>query len=87
MNKLLIKQYIDKINTKDILNFAFNNGIEINSSDAEVLNYHLKNDWMELLYGDPSAIIKNIELKLGSEKALAISNIYFAYKEKYKDYL
>jgi len=87
MNKLLIKQYIDKINTKDILNFAFNNGIEINSNDAEVLNYHLKNDWMELLYGDPSSIIKDIELKLGSEKAGVISNIYFAYKEKYKDYL
>lgn len=84
--KFIIKNYIDKINVSDIINFGKENGITVDNYEASILKMHLKNNWEELLYGDPIPIIKDIEDKLGS-KSKKIETLFYTYKDKYKNYL
>ena len=85
--RFFIKDYINKIGTADIIKFASFNNVELNQEEALVLDFYLKNNWEELLYGDPLPIIRNIEEKLGKSKALVITDLFYSYKEKYKNYL
>lgn len=84
--KFFIKNYIDKIDVYDIVKFGENNGIYISLDEASVLYVYLKNNWEDLLYGDPVPIINDMKYKLG-DRAFEIEKIYYYYKEKYKSYL
>lgn len=85
--RFIIKEYIDKITVGDILKFGLENNVNLELEDAEVLNFYLKNNWEDLLYGSPLPIIKEIEDKLGKTKCKIISDLFYMYKEKYKNYL
>ncbi len=85
--KFIIKEYIDKITTQDILRFGLENGVSLEKEDADILYFYLKNNWEDLLYGSPLPIISKIEDKLGKTKCKIISDLFYMYKEKYKDYL
>ena len=85
--RFIIKNYVDKITVQDILNFGIENDIFLSEDEGTFLNFYLKNNWEELVYGDPHPIIQKIENKFGKTKGEKISNLFFIYKEKYKDYL
>ena len=85
--KNIIKKYIDELTDNDIINFGYKNNIIIDKNEASILNYYLKNNLDVLLYGDPSSIISDLKNKLREEKAKKIIDLYYLYKEKYKDYL
>ena len=85
--RFIIKEYIDKITVGDILKFGLENNVNLELEDAEVLSFYLKNNWEDLLYGSPLPIIKKIEDKLGKTKCKIISDLFYMYKEKYKNYL
>ena len=85
--RFIIKEYINKISTQDILNFGLENDVPLDERDAEVLHFYLKNNWEDLLYGSPLPIINKIEDKLGKTKSKIISDLFYINKEKYKDFL
>ena len=85
--RFIIKNYVDKICIEDILKFGFENDIYLENNEAEVLFFYLKNNWEDLIYNDPIPIINEIELKLGKNKTKKITDLFYLYKEKYKDYL
>lgn len=85
--KYIIKKYVDNLNINDIISFGYKNNIIIDKNEASIINYYLKNNLDVLLYGDPSSIITDLKNKLDKEKAKKIINLYYLYKEKYKDYL
>ncbi len=85
--RFFIKNYIDKISVQDILNFGLENDIILSKDEGELLHFYLKNNWEELLYGDSHPIIRKIENKFGKAKGEKIINLFFIYKERYKDYL
>ena len=82
-----IKKYIDKISLHDIIKFGKNNNIFLSDSEASILQNYLKNNWEELLYGDPSPIIKQIEKKFDTSKSDKIIKLFNIYLDKYKNYL
>ena len=85
--RFIIEEYINKINTSDIISFAFANNLELSLDEAEVLLFYLKNNWEDILYKDPLPIIQEIEQKIGKDKTDIIVSLFYYYKEKYKDYL
>lgn len=84
--RFIIKKYIDKIDVHDIVNFGKENGVYVSLDEAETLYFYLKNNWEDLLYGDPVPIINDVKSKLGN-RAFEIEKLYYYYKEKYKSYL
>ena len=85
--RFVIEKYIDKITDSDILMFARNNDIELNAKEISILQFYLKNNWEDLLYGDPIPIINRLKEDFDKSKCEAITNLFYLYKEKYKDYL
>lgn len=85
--RLFIENYINKISISDIKNFGIKNDVFLSDEDAQILNFYLKNNWEELLYGNPLPIIREIREKFDSytsEKILSLFNFYY---KKYKNYL
>lgn len=87
MNEFLIKNYISKLTTKEINNFAKKHGIDLNNDELELIEKHIKNDWRTIIYGNPRPILDNIKQKLEQPKYQKIENLYIEFKYKYKNYL
>ena len=83
----LIRIFVFKITVQDILNFGMENDIFLSESEGEFLHFYLKINWEELIYGNPLPIIQKIENKFGKTKGESICNLFYKYKEKYKNYL
>ena len=85
--RFIIKEYIEKIEIKDIFKFALDNNIDLNDNEAKILYFYLKNNWEDLLYGNPEPIILEIKNKIGEDKGNVICDLFYFYREKYKNYL
>lgn len=85
--RLFIKSYIDKISLSDIMNFGRENGIYLSDDETSILLYYLKNNWEDLLYGDPSPIISEVKEKIDASKSEKIVNLFNCYLDIYKNYL
>ena len=85
--RFLIKDYIGKIEELDIIKFGLKNNIVISNNEASTLLFYLKNNWEDILYGNPSPIISEIRSKFGSIKGEEIIRLFYFYKDKYKNYL
>ena len=85
--KYVIKKYIDKIDIYDIIKFGCDNGILVDEDEASILMFYLKNNWEDLIYGNPTPIIKDIKLKIGEGKTKKIEKLFYIYKDKYSNYL
>lgn len=86
LEKLIIK-YIDKITREDIINFANQNNATLNKDEVELIYYHTKKNWREIIYGNPEPIFNDLKNQLSSnnyEKAIELFN---EFKQKYKYYL
>ena len=85
--RYFIKDYIDKINLSDIKYFGAKNDIILCDDEASILYFYLKNDWEEILYGDFSNVIHEIRERFDNSKGEKIINLFYYYKDKYKNYL
>ena len=73
MKDKLIKNYINNLKIKDIKDFALKNDILINDNEADYLFNIVKNNYQELIYGNPNAIFKNIKDKINDDSYLKTS--------------
>lgn len=87
MKELWIQNYIDKITKEDIIWFAKNNNIILQNNEVNILYQTLKKDWKVFLYGDPSSIWKELELKLSAENFEKGMNLFRVMKQKYQSFL
>ncbi len=87
MKEIIIKQYIDKITIDDIYNFGVKNNIILNNKDLNLIYNCIKKNWKIIIFGDINPIFNNIKPNLDEETFNKIKNLYFKYKEKYKNYL
>lgn len=83
----IIKNYVLKIKCEDIIAFGCKNSIYVDKNEALIILKYLKNNWEELLYGNPLPIINKLEDEIGKTKCDKISNLLYFYKDKYKNYL
>ena len=85
--RFIIKDYLNKIDISDITYFGIKNGITLSNDEALILLSYLKNNWEDILYGDPSPIISEIKSYFGNTKGEEIIKLFYFYKNKYKNYL
>lgn len=87
MNEFLIKNYISRLTSNDIDNFAKKHGIELNEKELNIVEQHIKNDWRTIIYGNPRPILDNLKNKLNNIQYKKIENLYVEFKNKYENYL
>lgn len=87
MYKSIIKNYIKKLNVEDVLNFSLKNNINLSEVEANIILNYIKQDYETIIYGDPKNIFDELKTKLDKENYIKIINIYYEFKEKYKNYL
>lgn len=86
MIEKFILNYIDKIKKEDIINFGNKYNINLNSSETEFIFNNIKNNWQELIYGNPIAIFNELK-KISPSNYQKIEELYVEFKNKYKNYL
>lgn len=80
-------QYINKISKEDVYEFGIKNGIKLNNNSLDIIYNYVKNDWRTIIFGDITPIFNDLKNKLDSNTFNKIKNLYFEFKEKYKNYL
>lgn len=83
----IIQNYINKITKKDIENFAISNEIFLTEKELAVLFMTLKEDWKELLYGDPEKILQDLKMKLEPNTYQKGIELFYKMKKKYQSFL
>lgn len=86
MIEKFILNYIDKIKKEDIIDFGLKYNINLNNSETEFIFNNIKNNWRELIYGNPSSIFNELK-KISPSNYQKIEELYFEFKNKYKNYL
>lgn len=87
MIEKLIVQYIDRLTSADIDDFARKNGIVLDSDELDLVYYHVKNNWRTVIYGNPKPILEDLRSKVNDLTYQKIENLYVEFKNKYSSYL
>lgn len=86
MLEKFIINYIDKIKKEDIINFGLKYNINLNNEETEFIYHHIKKNWRVLIYDNPTPIFTELK-KISPSNYKKIEELYFEFKEKYKNYL
>ncbi len=87
MMRILIEQYINRLEKQDVVSFGEKNGIILNEKELDTVFNHIKNNWKTIIYGNPRPILDDIKAKVEPLSYEKIENLYSRFYEKYKDYL
>lgn len=79
----LIKEYIKKLEVKDIKVFAKKKNINITESDAIILYTYVKKHYQEIIDGNDKEIIKELKERLSPNTFKEAYKLYLEYKIKY----
>lgn len=83
----LIKKQIDKIEAKDIYEFAKKNGIALTEEEEKIIYKYIKSSWEELIFMDYNPILMEAKPYLREETMNKIEELIIFFKQKYKNYL
>ena len=87
MFKKMIVNYINSITNNDIIMFGSKNNIIVNEKEASLINYYIKNNYEEILYGNNIKTKAFLENNFTQEKSTKIFNLLIENKKRYKNYL
>lgn len=82
MKDLLIKEYINRLDTNDIKEFAKKVGITLEDEETLIIFNCLKKHWRTFLYGNPKGILTDLRLKLKEDTYNKIEQLYIQAKSK-----
>ncbi len=87
MMRILIEQYINRLEKQDVLDFGEKNGITLNDDELDIVYNHIKKNWKTIIYGNPRPILDDVKSKVEPVTYEKIENLYARFYEKYKNYL
>ena len=87
MKEKLIKNYIDKLTTNDIKNFAKENDIILDNQQIKYIYNLIQKNWQTLIFGNPTNIFNDLRTKLPQDTYNKLYSLYQTYKNKYSHYL
>lgn len=87
MKDILIKRYINNITHKNIYDFAKVNNIILTENEVEYIYSIIKNNYQELLYGNPDKIFRELKINVSHNNYEKIINLFYLYKSKYQHFL
>ena len=62
MMRILIEQYINRLEKQDVVSFGEKNGIILNEKELDTVFNHIKNNWKTIIYGNPRPILDDIKI-------------------------
>lgn len=83
----IIEKYVNKLEKKDIADFAEENGIKLNKNEVDLLYDNIKLYWRELIFKDHKVILEKLNNKIDSTTYKKIEELIILYKDRYKNYL
>ena len=81
MNRLLIYEYINRLNREDIVKFCNIKNIIVNDSDIDIVYSYIKNDYKRF-FKNPLDILYEIKNKVSDNTFDEIIKLYDKYKTK-----
>lgn len=85
MNANLIKEYIDRLTTKDIETFSVLQGVSLNKEEIEIIFEYIKNHWRTFYYGNPRPLLDELKQKINQEAYYKIEALYAQAKSRLSD--
>lgn len=83
MKERLISEYVNRMTLEDVSKFAFNNGINLNNEELNLIYNYIKTDWHTICFGNPRAILDNLKNKLDNHSYQKIESLYVYFKNRY----
>lgn len=80
----IIKNYVDNLKEKDIINFAKKRNIDINNEEIKIIYLYIKNYWLIFYKGNPNELLMELKEKLRPTTYEQLIKLYKEYFSKMK---
>ncbi len=87
MKDKLIIEYINRITTKDINEFAQKNGIVLKANELDLVLKTIKSNWRTILYGNPIPVLEELKQKISPLNYKKVEELFIHFKNMYSSYL
>ena len=84
--KSLIKNYVDKLTTQNLKEFAVKNDINLNQNELEYLLNLVQNNFEDMLVNEDK-YLNLVQNNINSEAFVKVKELFLYYKNRYKGYL
>lgn len=84
--KKLIKNYINLLSFDKVNNFLIKNDIHLNEIELNYLLNIIKNNYEDIINNEEK-YLNNIKNNINYKDYIKLKDLYFYYKNKYKNYL
>lgn len=78
----ILKNYIDKLEKKHIIMYAYKENITLNDEEINIIYNTIKSKWEELYKTDGTKIINDLKVKINNIALTKIEKMYKDAKEK-----
>ena len=82
-----IKEYIESLNKNKLNGILIKNNIFLSDDELNIIYNHVKNDWYDFIYEDPTPILNDLENNINKDSYNKLFEEYKKAKEKYSIYL
>lgn len=82
MNRLIIYQYINRLDKEDIVRYCNSHGIFVDNNDLDVVYYYIKNDYKRF-FNNPMGVLDEVKYKVSDYTYNEIMKLY----DKYKNFI
>lgn len=82
MYEIIIRDYVNKLTEKDIVDYSKRKNIELNDDEVKILYLYAKNYWREFYKGNPDDLISELKEKLRPQVFDSLYKIYMDLKGK-----
>ena len=83
MYDYLINEYVNRITTEEIKDFAFKKGIELTDEETDIIYDYAKKYWRTFVHGNPRPILDEIKGKVRPITYNKMEAIYIEAKNRY----
>lgn len=83
MYDYLINEYVNKLELKQIEEFAFKQGVELTNDELDIIYDTVKNHWRTFVHGNPKPILENLKTKVRPLTYNKIETLYIEARNKY----
>ena len=84
--KSLIKNYVDKLTTQNLKEFAVKNDINLNQNELEYLLNLVQNNFEDILVNEDK-YLNLVQNNINTEAFVKVKELFLYYKNRYKGYL
>ena len=84
--KGLIKNYVDKLTTQNLKEFAVKNDIYLNQNELEYLLNLVQNNFEDILVNEDK-YLNLVQNNINAEAFIKVKELFLYYKNRYKGYL